>query len=73
MTPEMFLMQRHRGITFWRHGGGAPQNALLLTTAGHVIYWGPVWLDQNQIWILRSGSWNHEVVNKQNVESESGF
>ena len=37
------------------------------------IGWGPVWLDQNQIWILKSGSWNHEVVNKQNVESESGF
>ena len=36
-------------------------------------YLGPVWLDQNQIWILKSGSWNHEVVNKQNVESESGF
>ena len=34
---------------------------------------GPVWLDQNQIWILKSGSWNHEVVNKQNVESEFGF
>ena len=34
---------------------------------------GPVWLDQNQIWILKSGSWNHEVVNKQNAESESGF
>ena len=34
---------------------------------------GSVWLDQNQIWILKSGSWNHEVVNKQNVESESGF
>ena len=37
------------------------------------IYIGPVWLDQNQIWILKSGFWNHEVVNKQNVESESGF
>ena len=34
---------------------------------------GPVWLDQNQIWILKSGCWNHEVVNKQNVESESGL
>ena len=34
---------------------------------------GPVWLDQNQIWILKSRSWNHKVVNKQNVESESGF
>ena len=36
-------------------------------------YLGPVWLDQNQIWVLKSGSWNHGVVNKQNVESESGF
>ena len=34
---------------------------------------GPVWLVQNQIWILKSGSWNHVVVNKHNVESESGF
>ena len=25
------------------------------------------------IWILKSGSWNHGVVNKENVESESGF
>ena len=34
---------------------------------------GPVWLDQNQIWILKSGSWNHGVINKQNAKSESGF
>ena len=34
---------------------------------------GPVWFDQNQIWILKSGSWNHGVVIKQNVKSESGF
>ena len=32
----------------------------------------PVWLDQNQIWILKSRPWNHEVANKQNVKSESG-
>ena len=24
-------------------------------------------------WILKSGSWNHKVVNKQNVQCESGF
>ena len=38
-----------------------------------VTFFGPVWLEQNQIWISKSGSWNHEVVIKQNVESESGF
>ena len=36
-------------------------------------FWGPVWLDQNQICILKSGYWNHAVVNKQNVKSASGL
>ena len=36
-------------------------------------YLSPVWLDQNQIWISKSGSWNRGVINKQNVKSESGF
>ena len=36
-------------------------------------YVDPFWLDQTQIWILKSGSWNHGVVNKQNVKFESGF
>ena len=41
----------------------------------HVVYvLGPVWLKKyNRIWILISGSWNHGVVIKQNVKSESGF
>ena len=38
-----------------------------------IINYGPVWLDQNQIWILKSGSWNHGVVNTHNIKSESGF
>ena len=37
------------------------------------VHLGPVWLDRTQIWILKSGSWNHGVVNKQNIKSESGF
>ena len=33
----------------------------------------PCLIRQNQIWILKSGSWNHGVVIKQNVKFESGF
>ena len=34
---------------------------------------GLVWLNQNQISILKSGFWSHGDVNKQNFKLESGF
>ena len=64
------LVRARYGVSFVR------TNLVRVLPQGSIIallHLGPVWLDQNQIWILKSGSWNHGVVNKQNVKSESGF
>ena len=63
--PRPWLEANHATLHFRCVGGG--------DWAVIVDILDPVWLDQYQIWILTSGSWNHGVVNKQNVKSESGF
>ena len=72
--PDTFIMFKHLRSSFVEVLGSNPKVPWL--TCFHFSYfaiYGPVWLDQNQIWILKSGSWNHGVLNKQNVRSESGF
>ena len=72
-----FVREVHRWPVDSPHKGPVTQKNLpfddVVMFYSVLWYLGPVWLDQNQIWILKCGSWNHGVVNKQNVESESGF
>ena len=60
-------------IMAWRRLGDRYMILITKSQWSTHVELGPVWLDQIQIWILKSGSWNHGVVIKQNVKSESGF
>ena len=48
--PVMFWRWRHHGVALWRHGRGAGDNCLLLTTASNVKCWADVADHMTRLW-----------------------
>ena len=48
--PVMFWRWRHHGVALWRHGRGAGDNCLLLTTASNVKCWADVANHMTRLW-----------------------